>query len=488
MDKIGISKGLINKIGVVKCNILIIVLSFTVPIFSFGQNCNCEKNLEYLIKKIKSNYAGFEEKTTGLSKNNYIKVKNTLLKKSKGKTGIGCYYILNEFVSFFRDVHLGVQINLNNRDTATIEKFYASSPYYMLDTSEAALRKYNFKDKIEGIWELIFDGGAYKIVILKTGKEKYTGVLLRAENIFWKPLQIKLTARKTGKDKYSIRFFRRDHSPLDETVQITNLGILMINGSPWKKTFPGSVSHPGPTEVRSGFSFSKLSEKTSLITLPSFRIENKKLIDSLIDINDSIIRKSKYLIVDIRNNSGGGITSYDPLYKFFYTNPILAERTVYKSSPDNIEYYKKRVIDPSVSDFVKEDLRILIKKLEESSGRLVIHGQAFTYVPDTILNYPKKIAIVINNKSLSAAEIFLLTFRQSKKTMVFGQNSGGAVDYGNALLGQPLLCPNFTYSYALAKREGAIKSPIDGIGIKPDIYLKSDESNWIKAIQNYLEK
>jgi C-terminal processing protease CtpA/Prc len=53
-----------------------------------------------------------------------------------------------------------------------------------------------------------------------------------------------------------------------------------------------------------------------------------------------------------------------------------------------------------------------------------------TITLEKTLPFPKKIGILINKNTVSSGELFTIIARQSDKVIVFGENSGGMMDYG----------------------------------------------------------
>jgi hypothetical protein len=460
------------------------------PSISTGQNCDCQNNLTHLINKVENNYAGFNEKVTEANELRYNRFKKNVLRKSKKTEGINCFYLLMEFTEYFRDPHLSVSLNANLTDTPFVKTFFRNAPVYKLDTDEIYNSKYNPKELIEGVWTLKSRRSYYRVLISQINKKKIVGVVLASDNFTWHPGQIKFQINKIGVLKYKMKYFLKDHSYVIENVKLFNPDIFDVFGNTWRREFPRN-SAPGNSKASSfldSFYFSQLTESTNILALPSFSIENKRIIDSLLIKNEANLKSAANLIIDLRNNTGGSSASYSRLFKYFYTNPIKHEAGLYKSSDDIIEYYRNVMNDTSNSVYVKMRYARIIDSLLMHKGELVDLDSTTFYRFDSILPRPKRIGIIINEKCGSAAELFLLNFMQSKKTVTFGETTRGAIDYANALNNQPLLCSHFQYNYPIAKRKNADAFPIDNVGIKPDVFLSGSENEWIDKVLKYLER
>ncbi len=106
-----------------------------------------------------------------------------------------------------------------------------------------------------------------------------------------------------------------------------------------------------------------------------------------------------------------------------------------------------------------------------------------------VLPYPKKVAVIIDKDCASATEQFLLEpVQNSKKATIYGQPSAGIKDYGNL---HWLTIPNTSlelyYPTTRSKRVD-FGLGIDNIGIQPNVRLDHTIKDWVKFVQQELEK
>lgn len=88
-----------------------IVLS---TINSFGQNCNCLENFEFLKNKIENDYAGFNDKVNPITITDYEKHTEFYRKKiTETTTTQKCVLLMEKWLEFFNDKHLRMSIELN---------------------------------------------------------------------------------------------------------------------------------------------------------------------------------------------------------------------------------------------------------------------------------------------------------------------------------------------------------------------------------------
>ena len=66
----------------------------------------------------------------------------------------------------------------------------------------------------------------------------------------------------------------------------------------------------------------EINENTVYLHIPFFYPSEKAKIDSVLQKNETLIKSSPNLIIDIRNNGGGADRSYEELLPYLYTHPI----------------------------------------------------------------------------------------------------------------------------------------------------------------------
>ena len=82
---------------------------FLVFTASFGQKCDCEKNLHFTQNHIEKNYPGFPDKVNSKTLKSYQKIKNNTLENSRKITVLeDCISVIYEYISYFRDGHIQI--------------------------------------------------------------------------------------------------------------------------------------------------------------------------------------------------------------------------------------------------------------------------------------------------------------------------------------------------------------------------------------------
>ena len=98
---------------------------------------------------------------------------------------------------------------------------------------------------------------------------------------------------------------------------------------------------------------------------------------------------------------------------------------------------------------------------------------------------PKKVALLINYRTASAAEMFVLKAMQSKNVTLFGEPTTGALKTVevSSYFSKDSLTEITIPAVALAVKEK--KNVVNGSYIKPDITLTSND--WINETKKYLK-
>lgn len=227
-----------------------------------------------------------------------------------------------------------------------------------------------------------------------------------------------------------------------------------------------------------------LNEQTLLITLPSFDWSEKKNVDNLIKKYANELKRTPNWIIDLRGNMGGSDFVYSPFLPYLYTNPMATLSSEFWATADNIEIYEQKLADKEVAKETKAYISNIVALMKNNKGHFVNpSGKDTTYVRlDSIYEYPKKVAFLIDRNSASAAESFLLVAKQSKKVTIFGENSYGMLDYANYEYFD-IPCADYNLTIPISRSKRLPKNPIDNIGIRPDVLIDNGEKQKINLIK-----
>jgi C-terminal processing protease CtpA/Prc len=212
------------------------------------------------------------------------------------------------------------------------------------------------------------------------------------------------------------------------------------------------------------------------------------MVDSLFTAQKENLTKTSNLIIDLRNNGGGSDDVYSFITPYLYTQPIKGIGVDMWTTPDNIKGWELILAQyPDLPAESRQEVQNLIDKMKLQINQNVNIVEDVIDSSYTRLLFPKNVVILINERCASTTEQFLLEARQSKKVTLMGQNTSGTLDYSNLRESDFCEMPYKLYAPTTRSRRIDIGEGIDGIGIKPNIYL-TKKQDWIQEALKFLKK
>lgn len=474
-----------------------VVLSFSAN----GQTCTCESNFEWVKKTFEKNDAGFQYIINKKGEAAYNIHNQLILERLKAvTTSSECTELLYDWLKFFRSGHIGIERLINEtpepknipqtkNEGIAYETWKGDIPQFEKYINEKKVSDY------EGVWET----GAYKIGIIKDGTN-YVGFIMESDVDSWrKPGLVKLKIEQEG-DKLKTTFFMRDHSPvicgepewMGDNYLKTGTVILkrlkpLFQEDPFVENYFKSTNFQVPyLEI--------LNTSTLYLRIPSFDLKYKNNIDSVIQANRDHILKNENLIIDLRDNGGGGDSSFEKLLPLLYTNPVRTVNMELLSTTQNNQQILDYLTNPVEYELDKESLewiKEVYDKMQRRLGDFVNINDEYISITqqDTVYPYPKNVGIIINKGNASTTEQFLLAAKQSKKVKLFGETTWGALDISNMnSIESP--CKEFKLWYCLSRSLRIPGMTIDDVGIQPDYYLDRTipPYKWVEYVNNILNQ
>lgn len=451
---------------------------------AYSQKCNCNTELKFVIDYYERNLPGFKDNVTPETKPTYEKLKQTLLSSSKtSTTKVDCFKTLTHYVEFFKDNHSSIYMqtaDINERDDKALKKFYKSDIYK--ETENITLQEADLKvyapDDIRGIYQI--EDSTYVIAIVpnQTAFRDYVGIILFSKSKLWTRGQVKMELKQKDKGKFEAFVYMRNHSLSYRPHFNLNNGVL---GDTWFKTnLKKKVAHNMLNQHE--LVFKSLDDSTHYMRIPTFSGDYTAVLNSFFEKHHADLVKKPYLIIDVRNNGGGSDRNAALLLKYVYTNPIPEDVMDHYVTTDNLNMWERWYADLSQDtlNYDKEYLTTFLEEIEQmkqaSLGSFIKRGE-----PDSIrIENPsteiKRIAIITNKHCASSCETLLFWARESKKTLITGENSGGYVGYGeNGSLRTP--CFNFLLTCTMTRYRD--QRSFEVVGIPPDYELDLN-SDWIE--------
>lgn len=472
--------------------ILLFALSFiAVSIFGQKANCDCLENLNKAIQKTEENYAGYPSKVIGKTFKEYNALVQSLKQKaSKATNSKNCYYIIGDYVKFFKDKHFIFSYN-NDKDFDSTVVAY-SETYWENGFANKAL------SPVEGVWTN--PDSSVKIGILKSNGGIYNAIKIESNIDDLPPGFVYFTLTPKG-NQYVVKEYNLFLSTPSPARQTGNL-LQLWNHAIWGKVYPQKMTERESIELatwknnNNGLAFKKINSQVSYLKIPTF-FNNDNNIQQLVAASDSTIRNTKYLIVDLTGN-GGGNTGWIHFLPYFMTNPIIQKPSFLRVTPDNVKS-KLQDLEPFVKSPISDDYKKyfpddILNAYKKTYAELPTTKEKYYPIPgvtfplDSITKYPEKIALVVDNFSGSSTEYFFYLSKQSKKTTTYGVNTIGMMDYEGMSIPTALPYDKFILTIPIVRSSWTDKKPIDQSGFKPDVIINLPQGKWTDFIINNLQK
>jgi hypothetical protein len=304
---------------------LLTYLTILISISSFGQNPKTDflKDLDFVYENLKNTASYKTQKKTHSNvdlKYNELRNRYSSTDVSVIKSFIGLYELVDEINDYHNDIYGNSESFSYDdlKDDDFVSKIKKSSNYNFypktkmnLDSLETELSKRE-KNDYEGIY---YYQTFFKIGVVKRHDNMLEGIVLetkipsweRGETIFYLLSKNDNRFRMLGGTFVDKKLF----SSID----------CFVNGEfkayCWQKQVP-EISHYNANFPDQKFLFKNLNNAFTYIKLGSFGSSNKGIKEAT-DFNNEISGKitTRNLIVDLRNNSGGGDKSSTQFYKLF---------------------------------------------------------------------------------------------------------------------------------------------------------------------------
>jgi hypothetical protein len=476
---------------------------------SFAQQCNCVESFDWMVNTFRTNDAGFQYVIDKKGMDEYTKHTNFYREKAlNATTENDCLTLMNNWLFFFRKGHIGAYLKpelwqntqsvpLSEHSKDSIRNLYRSEE--TIDLTEAQFKELLKKktgklNAIEGIWT----SNTYSIGITRSPEEnsQFVAFIIKADSIYWTPKQKKAEFTLNSDSSFSMVYSMRDHSKKDETARLVGQSgnLLLIMNTIWTKVYPETRLTPKDElflKLRTATTpfISRLSDRTLYLRIPSFDYSRKTEIDNLLQANDSLIKATPNLIIDIRNGTGGSDLSTFKLMPYLYTQPIRQMDLKYLSTELNAQGYDNwanMITDTAMSGYCK---RVALKMRQNIGSFITLDNSKVSidssYIPSV---FPQKVAIICNQNNGSTDESFLLKAKQSSKVKVFGRPTAGILDISNIRIVE---FPNgrFQLTYSMTASLALPAFSIDGVGIQPDYFIDDtiQEEDWIYFVQSTIE-
>ena len=271
-------------------------------------DCNCETDLAFVIENVKDTPSFKSQLKDDDFHNRYIKeLKEAIINDSNIE--LNCLAYLQKYLKIVKDNHLYISDGNTDKDNTT---------FFPIEDNLEAVKKSaitDSEDELTGIYNLL---NTYKVAVTKDATNTYKGVLLETTNEKWSIGQTKFTMNKTANGLEGI-FYNGILQPQYAKIEYQN-GRLFPEQ--WIKEEKKELYTYNPYDMaEEKFQYELLANETHYVRLGSFSGNTSihtKAKNLLSRMEKEII--SGNVIIDLRNNGGGGPRTSDLFRKFFKKN------------------------------------------------------------------------------------------------------------------------------------------------------------------------
>lgn len=346
------------------------------------------------------------------------------------------FYNLSQLIFPLRDNHIGFYRIPNYEPFRTkerIDSFVATKEFQDYPTTSLdldSLRVILSNKPIESVEGIYHYDTFYTVGLFKNNDQEYIGVILDSKLNFWKSGNIAIhlyeTAQHTYKAIYGHPYFK--HFILQPIEKYQNQTLV-------NSYFYGSFSQSV---------YAKKLEKEDYSNLPK---DGTKFAFKNID------EKIQYVLI-----------------RSFQTNPKIAQ-----ASQLFYDSIKNQLVAPN-----------LIVDLRNNEGGA---DKEMTKFLKLLKGYLKigKLYLLVNNATLSQAELFTLELKQQKNVFILGQQTKGMLAYGSNY-GKYLRLPSAKFEfYQTDMNNGSTALQYEDSGISPDYFL-TNRKDWIEQTIDFIGK
>jgi hypothetical protein len=248
--------------------------------------------------------------------------------------------------------------------------------------------------------------------------------------------------------------------------------------SPFSKGPPG-LQLPAPLFESAEPSFLVLSDSTALVRIPSFAVSHGRKVASLMEDHDDDVASRPFLIIDLRQNGGGGDGTFAPLLPLIYTDTFRIPGLDHRATVENGDRWEVLLNEvPGANEAFRTSILAFADTLRSGAVGWIPGPEETSMGFDSTWTRPREVAVLVDRWCASACEQFLYLAGQSRKVRVYGEATTGAVDYLNLVIAD-MPSGQRRLMYPISRSGRLPEHPIDPTGILPDVHL--DEAVLLSA-------
>ena len=455
-----------------------------------ASDCGCEADFEQLVEIVEESYVGYHLGVGTSNEAEYRRVKEAVRTKARSSSADDCVWVLREYVDWFGDGHLfiGESPTVSAAESRRLAAGAARSTrsldeiFEYLDASEAL-------EPVEGIW---FDG-QMEIAIVREGDD-FEAVCIESSNELWEPGTIKARLTPSTGGEFRAELVASDFTRRNLVGALQKDLLLHMPPFTWGKRAPvpwycEDLLHPktprGPTAA-------VIAPRVVLFSIPSHSPEHRVALEELVTRYTPDLAEAALLILDLRGDEGGSSGTTRALAPFIETReqrPAIgpAGEPVVAASDRNARFFESLMSQGWIPADLPERIRaatgqVIPFSLDAASPSDLASARAEKA-------HPERVAIVVDRHVVSAGEAFVLGAMRNTKVTLFGEPTGGMIDYQNVRM-VALKCADrgLMVGYpTLAASADLPEAGINAMGIPVDVPLAVEGSDVIRAVVKYYE-
>lgn len=248
----------------------------------------------------------------------------------------------------------------------------------------------------------------------------------------------------------------------------------------------GGVRRFSPWSGETGVRF--VGDNAAVIRIRSFAGDAKPAIDSMMAAHAERLASTPVWVVDVTMNGGGADRSFDALLPYLATGTVRQANAEVVAAPGNRAHMVALAGEDWVDDETRAYLLGLADRMEAEEGAFVplFEMDEIVTEADSVLPFPRAVAVLTDAGTASSAEEFVLIARQSAKVVVVGGSTYGALDYSNV---RRVALPSGvrTLHLPMTRRGWLPKTSVDAAGIAPDVWVPEGVADWTSFALGVLE-
>lgn len=466
---------------------------------------------------VRADYAGWPTKSEGPLAEATTQAEASMLAKARAaETPTDHYFALADYTDAFKDAHLRIapQVPIDwpntsggggeflSEDAAVAAGLPAIAPGDAAPTSREDFAARlgalgTARDPIEAIWSI--DGDRYVVGVIRgEGGDVFEAEVLSSTAEGWAPGQRKALFAGDGQGGYVARYLAGDKSASVVAAQTRANGQMLDLGwwGLWARAYPNPIDPQLARRMSpdNSLTLERLPDGTLWMRVPSFNVENASAVRDLLEENRALLEESEYFVVDVRNNGGGGDSTYAPLLPFILTGDYAVVGVAMRTTERNIAAFGDTVAeilvdDPEEAEAFAAELADVQRRAQEDAdgdGFTSMRAQAETVVAVEPAPGNRHVAVLIDNAG-SSAEQFVLAVQDADNVVTFGkENTYGVLDYSNVvseMLPSGIMALNWPVTRSLRLPD----NPVDDEGIAPEVRLGAEVDDPVTAALEWLK-